>query len=151
MPVAEGPQTFPEASAVPRDDRAEIDQVIARFFRAFDNRNRRVPALEELTRLFVPGAIVVRDSGAQCEHYSVAQFAAPRLRLLTSGELSDFHEWETESSTEVTGRIAARASRYRKQGTLAARPYRGGGQKFFHLARLAGGWQISAVAWSDDP
>ena len=132
------------------DDRARIDEIIARFFAAFDNRNGRVPSLGELTALFVPGAIVVRDTGTHCEHYSVLEFAEPRLRLLTGGELVEFHEWETESSTQVTGLVAVRASRYRKQGTLKAQPWSGSGQKFFQLGRLAAGWRISAVAWSDD-
>jgi len=34
------------------DDREQIDEVIASFFEAFDNRNNRVPLLEKLTGLF---------------------------------------------------------------------------------------------------
>jgi hypothetical protein len=135
---------------MPIDHRAEIDAVIARFFGAFDNRGGRIPSLDELTCLFVPGAIIVRDTGSHCEHYSVPQFAEPRLRLLQSGELVEFHEWETESSTQITGAIAVRTSRYRKQGMLNERPYGGTGQKFFQLGRIASGWRISAVAWTDD-
>ena len=134
----------------PSDDREQIDAVIARFFGAFDNRNGRIPSLEDLERLFVPGAIVVRDTGSRCEQYSVLQFAEPRLQLLTGGELVEFHEWETESSTEVKGLVAARTSRYRKQGILKGRPYGGSGQKFFQLGRFAAGWRINAVAWADD-
>ena len=129
---------------------AQIDAVIARFFRAFDNRAGRRPTLDELTRLFVPGAIIVRDAGSCCEHYAVAQFAEPRLRLLTSGELVEFHEWEIDSSTQITASVALRTSRYRKQGTLNGQPYGGTGHKFFQLAKLASGWHISALAWTDD-
>ena len=132
------------------DDREQIDEIITRFFGAFDNRNGRIPSLEELVGLFVPGAVIVRDTGSHCEAYSVLEFAEPRLRLLTGGELVEFHEWETESSTQVIGLVAVRASRYRKQGTLKAQTYGGNGQKFFQLGRLAAGWRITAVAWSDD-
>lgn len=132
------------------DDRERIDRIIATFFGAFDNRNGRVPAVEELAGLFAPGAIVVRDTGVHCESLSVATFVEPRLRLLTGGELVDFHEWETESSTQVVGHVAARASKYRKLGTLRGQPYAGSGRKFFQLGRLAAGWRITAVAWSDD-
>lgn len=132
------------------DDREQIDEVIARFFEAFDNRNNRIPSLEELTGLLVPGAIVVRDTGARCEHYSVLEFAQPRLALLTGGELVEFHEWETESSTRVVGLVAVRASRYRKEGTLKGQPYSGGGQKFFQFGKFDAGWLITAIAWSDD-
>jgi len=132
------------------DDRQTIDEIIARFFRAFDNRNGRIPSLEELTSLFAPSAIVVRDMGAHCEHYTVSEFAEPRLRLLSGGELVEFHEWETESSTQIIGRIAVRACAYRKQGILSAQPYVGSGRKFFQLGRFEMGWRITAVTWSDD-
>lgn len=130
-------------------DPAGIDALIARFYGAFDNRNGRVPTLAELETLFAPGALVVCDGGAHCEPWTVAEFAAPRVRLLTSGELIDFHEWETSASTRIVGAIATRESTYRKQGTLRGQPYAGGGRKFFHCGRFAQGWRISAVAWSD--
>lgn len=131
-------------------DREQIDAIIARFFAAFDNRDGRIPSLEELTGLFAPGAIILRDTGSDCETYSVLEFAEPRLQLLAGGELEEFHEWETESSTQVTGLVAVRASRYRKRGLLKAQAYGGGGRKFFQLGRLAAGWRITAIAWSDD-
>ncbi len=131
-------------------DREQIDDIVARFFRAFDNRDGRIPSLTEIASVFVPGAIVVHDTGSRCEHCSVSEFAEPRVRLLTDGGLVDFHEWETENSTHVVGRVAARTSRYRKEGQLNGQPYEGGGQKFFQFAEMAEGWRISAVAWSDD-
>lgn len=132
------------------DNRGQIDEIIARFFGAFDNRNGRIPTLEELAAVFMPGAVVMRDAGTHCERYSVPEFAEPRVRLLSSGELVEFHEWETESSTHVAGCVAVRASGYAKQGTRGGQPYRGGGRKFFQLGKLAEGWRIAAVAWSDD-
>src|SRR5579871_1944087 len=130
-------------------DRADIDALIARFFGAFDNRNGRVPTLDELAALFAPGAIVVCDTGTHSAHWTVAEFAAPRVRLLTGGELVDFHEWETSASTRLLGAIATRDSAYRKHGTLRGEPYAGSGRKFFQFGRFAQGWRISAVAWSD--
>ena len=132
------------------DDREQIDDIVARFFHAFDNRNGRAPTLEELTILFVPGAIILRDTGTGCEHCTVLEFAEPRVRLLASGELVDFHEWETESSTQIAGRVATRTSAYAKQGMRNGQPYRGSGRKSFHLGKVEAGWRISAVAWSDD-
>ena len=73
-----------------------------------------------------------------------------RVRLLTGGDLVDFHEWETAASTRIFGAIATRESTYSKHGTLHAQPYSGGGRKFFHLGRFTEGWRITAVAWSDD-
>lgn len=132
-------------------DRERIDRVVASFFAAFDNRDDRIPSFEALARLFAPGAIVVRDSGAQCESYDVRAFIEPRLRLLTGGSLVDFREWETQSATEIVGPVAARRSRYAKLGLLDGKRYTGSGTKFFQLGRFADAWLICAVAWSDDP
>lgn len=127
-----------------------IDAVIASFYGAFDNRNDRRPEFETLARLFAPGAIVVRDTGVHCERYDVQAFIEPRLRLLAGGTLVDFHEWETEASTEIAGLVAARTSRYEKVGLLDGKRYAGGGRKFFQLGRFDDAWLITAVAWSDD-
>lgn len=132
------------------DDREQIDRIVTRFFAAFDNRNGRVPSLAALTALFAPGAIIAHDTGARCDHYSVLAFAEPRLRLLAGGELVDFREWETRASTDLAGAVAARTSAYRKEGRLRGQPYGGSGRKFFQLGRLAEGWRITALAWSDD-
>lgn len=131
-------------------DQAEIDALIARFFGAFDNRGGRVPTLAELGALFAPGAVVTCDTGTRCEAWSVQAFGEPRVRLLASGDLVDFHEWETSASTHILGAIATRESTYRKQGSLRAQPYSGGGRKFFQFGRFDSGWRISAVAWKDD-
>ena len=133
------------------DDLARIDALVARFFGAFDNRDGRVPSLEAIVSLFAPGAIVVRDAGATCESWSVPAFAGPRVRLLTSGELVGFHEWETGASTRLLGAVAERRSTYEKSGTLDGQPYAGHGEKLFHLGRGAEGWRITAIAWSDAP
>lgn len=127
-----------------------IDAVIASFYAAFDNRDDRMPGFETLARLFAPGAIVVRDTGQQCERYEVREFIEPRLRLLAGGSLVDFHEWETEASTEIAGLVAARSSRYEKLGLLDGKRYSGSGRKFFQLGRFDAAWLITAVAWSDE-
>jgi hypothetical protein len=127
-----------------------IDEVVARFFGAFDNRNGRTPTLESIAALFAPGAIIVRDAGETCESWSVTAFAQPRVELLTSGRLVDFHEWETDTTTRALGCVAERDCRYEKAGVLDGEPYAGGGRKLIHLGRFADGWRITAIAWSDE-
>jgi len=133
------------------DDLEQIDQLVARFFAAFDNRDGRAPSLESMASLFASGAIIVRDAGGSCETFSVSGFAQPRVTLLNSGELLGFHEWETGATTRIVGAVAERASTYAKSGTLHGQPYAGSGQKLFHLGRFAGTWRITAIAWSDGP
>ncbi len=126
-----------------------LDSFIARFFAAFDNRNGRVPTRQELDALFVEGAIILHAAAGATSVLSVAQFAEPRIALLTSGRLLDFHEWETTHSTQWFSQFAIRTSQYEKAGLLDAKPYDGGGTKLFQLAYLDGQWRIASLCWYD--
>ena len=131
--------------------RDQIDALIARFFSAFDNRDGARPRLESVSDCFAGKATIVRWASKGAELYTVAEFAAPRIELLTRGELRDFHEWEVSAATEVFGGIAARTSRYSKSGRLNGEAYSGTGTKCFHLVELVAGWRIASLAWVDDP
>ena len=128
----------------------KIDVLIARFFSAFDNRNGARPLLADLTDCFTQNATIVRRSNTGAELYTVGEFAAPRIALLTQGGLLHFHEWEVSSATQIFDGIAARTSRYRKSGLLNGNDYSGSGTKCFHLADLGFGWRIASLAWVDD-
>lgn len=80
---------------------------------------------------------------------TVAEFAEPRVKLLTSGTLQGFHEWETSNTTSEHGEFAVRISAYSKSGTLESRPYEGVGTKLFQLARTDEGWRIASLCWFD--
>lgn len=72
------------------------------------------------------------------------------MRLLTTGEITDFYEWETSAATNVVGAIASRISNYSKHGILRGKPYDGLGSKFFLLGCFLNEWRITAIAWSDE-
>jgi hypothetical protein len=130
---------------------SEIDALVARFFAAFDNRQGSVPTTEKFEALFGPSGFVVTHAGGDPQVSTPRAFVEPRVALLSSGSLVDFHEWETGSQTEIIGTLAVRRSRYAKQGLHDSKPYAGTGTKFFQLARLQQGWRIMSVAWIDDP
>lgn len=132
------------------DDRAQIDLLIGAFFAAFDNRDGRVPAKDEMVGLFAGKAIVAKHQGGQIELASPEEFAEPRVSLLKSGELIGFHEWEVSAHTEIHGSLAVRSSRYAKSGLYKGAPYAGAGTKFFQLAKVASAWKIVALSWIDD-
>jgi len=129
---------------------ALIDDVIRRFFAAFDNRNGRVPGIDSIESLFAPAAVVASHSATGTTICTVNEFARPRIDLLSSGRLVDFFEWETEAANQVVGSLAVRRSRYAKSGQLDGRPYAGTGTKFFQLACIEGTWRIVALSWIDD-
>ena len=128
----------------------KIDVLITRFFSAFDNRNGAVPQLAHLADCFTDRATIVHRSGTDVELYTVAEFATPRIELLTKGDLRQFHEWEVNSATQIFDGIAARTSRYRKSGLLSGNEYSGAGTKCFHLVELGIGWRIASLAWVDE-
>ncbi len=127
----------------------EIDEVVARFYAAFDNRAGRPPATEALRDLFAPGASITRVTAEAADTWDVDAFIAPRAAMLTDGSLTDFHEWEVAAATTVSGHIASRTSDYRKEGRLNGAPYGGGGRKFIQLHRAQARWRIAAVLWED--
>ena len=133
-----------------REEQA-IEGLIQRFFAAFDNRNGQIPQHDLVTELFAKRAIIATHHDGRCDLYSPSEFAQPRIALLGSGELVEFHEWEETSSTQIVGELATRTSRYAKAGVHLGADFAGSGTKFFQLAKFAAGWRIVALSWIDDP
>lgn len=129
---------------------AEVDALIAAFFGAFDNRNGRTPDHAGLARMFADRAVVAMHQRDRCVLCSPEEFIAPRMALLGSGELVDFHEWEESARTEIIGSLAVRVSRYAKCGSRNGAAVAGSGTKFFQLARFDHGWKVVALSWIDD-
>jgi hypothetical protein len=127
----------------------EIDELVARFFGVFDNRDGRVPDFAAFDSLFVRGAVITVRNAGNVQVLSLADFVAPREKLLADGSLTHFHEWELESETFLSGGIASRTCKYRKEGTMNELPYTGQGTKCFHFVRTDSGWRIASVLWED--
>ncbi|MFC9282427.1 nuclear transport factor 2 family protein [Streptomyces collinus] len=128
----------------------EIDAVTAEFFGAFDNRGGRAADVARIRRLVLPGGIIVM-TGPDFTVYTVEEFIAPRLRLLSDGRLTEFSEWETSEHTEIAGDIASRVGTYRKSGIRDGEWFEGGGTKTMQFVRTPDGWRIAALSWYDQP
>src|SRR3954464_105942 len=126
-----------------------LDELIARFFQAFDNRDSRVPKLADFDSLFIENAVILQSAQGKTAVMTLSDFAEPRVALLTSGRLRNFSEWETDNTTQLFGNFALRTSQYSKAGTLDAKPYGGNGTKLFQLANLDGQWRIVSLCWYD--
>ena len=127
----------------------QIQQLIARFYAAFDNREGRAIDIAGLREMFLPNATVTRMAAGQIACWSVDEFIAPRAAMLTDGTLVDFHEWEVEGTTTIFDDIAEHRSQYRKCGQLRGEAYVGEGRKLIALCRLEGHWRIVSVLWED--
>ncbi|SDH01755.1 hypothetical protein SAMN05216466_106378 [Paraburkholderia phenazinium] len=127
----------------------EIDELIAAFYAAFDNRGGRAPTTSSLSSMFTPHATIARLGPNGVDEWNLESFLAPRQKLLTDGSLRDFHEWEIEAKTTVSRELASRHSRYQKKGTLEGAAYAGEGTKFIQLCKVARTWKISSILWQD--
>ncbi|HEX6851137.1 MAG TPA: hypothetical protein VF139_06985 [Candidatus Polarisedimenticolaceae bacterium] len=130
--------------------RASIDAIAESFFDLFDNRGGRPPRLDMLHELVVPGATIVRATEPEPELTNVADFLAPRQKMLSDGTLAEFAERELAATTEVFGNVAQRFSLYEKSGIRDGRQFTTRGMKAFQFVRTPDGWRISAVAWDDE-
>jgi len=128
----------------------ELDELTADFFGAFDNRGGKAPDVARIRRLMLPGGVIVK-TGAQFTVYTVEEFIEPRERLLTSGQLVDFAEWETSEHTDIEGDVASRFLTYAKAGVMDGTAFTGRGTKAIQFVRTSDGWRIAAVSWFDEP
>jgi hypothetical protein len=126
-----------------------LDDLVARFYGAFDNR-AGAPNVAVLRELFIPEGLIVKCGAGAPEVYDLERFIAPRERLLTDGTLIGFSEQELSARTEIAGSTAARWSLYRKSGVLAGDAFEATGIKTMQFVHTATGWKFSSVAWDDE-
>jgi hypothetical protein len=130
-------------------DEAAIDGLVARMYAAFDNRDGRVPDLERLREVFLPGCVICKAIPGQEQVQTLDASIDQRRPLLSQGRLVDFSERETDSRTWIDGNVAGRRSLYRKSGVLDGTPFDARGAKQMQFVRLDGRWWFSALAWDD--
>lgn len=134
----------------PDDVEAEIRTLVAAFYAAFTSGPDSAQRLEVLRALLHPSAVVARTCGLEPLVMGVDDFIAPRARLLSSGELVDFHEWELSGRVQVFGDLAVYVGTYAKSGVQDGAPFEGRGLKAMHLVRTREGWRVTAAAWDDE-
>src|SRR5947209_1372147 len=127
----------------------ELDNLVRNFFGIFDNRNGRKLGFAALQAMFVEGALISKRNASSTETSSLADFWYPREALLSTGRLTEFHEWEVASETFVYGGLATRICQYSKQGLLEGRDYAGSGVKLMQFLLTEQGWKITSIVWED--
>lgn len=131
--------------------KAELDALMATFLGAFTNLGGTRPHVAAIHDVFIPEAMIIANLGATPVIYDLNQFVEPREKILTDGTLTEFQEWETSETTEISGSIAHRFSRYRKSGYLNGEWFEGRGSKTTQFVDTASGWKMSSLAWDDEP
>ena len=137
-----------EAAAT--SDETAIEALVDAFFSAFTTGPDTAARLDGLRRIMLPGATVVRTCGLPAEVYDVESFIAPRLALLTSGEITEFEEWPEPGRIDVFGDIAHWWGAYGKRWLAGGEVHTGAGMKTMSFVRTDAGWRISSAAWDDE-
>lgn len=127
-----------------------LDRLTASFFDAFTNENGKKLNVRALSELFIPEAMIIKNTDCAPIIYSLKQFIEPREKLLSEGNLMNFKEEEVYEITEIFGNIAHRFSLYRKIGVLSGEAFDTMGMKTMQFIRTPGGWKISSIAWDDE-
>ncbi len=120
------------------------------FFAAVSFAEGELPPYERLHDLFVPGGLLINNTGETPEIAGVDEFIAPRRRAVEAGELTSFEEYELGAAENEFGGVAARWSRYAKRGMRNGTPFEGEGAITTQFVRTPDGWRISAMAWDDE-
>jgi hypothetical protein len=136
--------------AASKSDETAIEALVGAFFSAFTSGPDAAARLDGLRRIMLPGATVVRTCGLPVEVYDIESFIAPRLALLTSGEISEFEEWPEPGRTDVFGDIAHWWGAYGKRWRADGEVHTGRGMKTMSFVRTDDGWRISSAAWDDE-
>jgi hypothetical protein len=135
---------------IPVDTKGELDRRTAAFFRAVSFQQGEKPLYGEIYDLFINEGLLIKNSMATPEISSVSQFIEPREKLVSSGQLTSFKEFELSEITEIFGNVAHRFSTYEKSGTLNGAPFSARGIISTQFIMTPTGWKISAMAWDDE-
>ena len=130
--------------------KAEFDRLIREFFRAVSFEEGEAPPYENITRLFLDAGLLIKNTAAAPEIWTVRQFIESRQAMFRAGELTRFNEAELCETTEIFGKVAHRFNSYAKSGTMKGVPFKARGMISTQFVQTPSGWKISAMAWDDE-
>lgn len=129
---------------------SELVRLMGLFFQAVSFQPGSAPTYNKLHSLFLPNALLIKNTQQPPEISNVSQFIEPRQKLFDSGVLTSFNETELSHLTEVFGNIAHRLSTYAKSGIMNGSAFEAKGIISTQFVLTLAGWKISAMAWDDE-
>lgn len=132
------------------EDRKAIDRLTGRFFRCFHQTGHSATGLDDIYKLCIAQAVIIKSAHPHTEIYDLTRFIEPRKQLLNDGSLENFKEYEIGGQTVCFGGIAQRLSLYEKSGRLNGIDFKTQGVKTLQFIRCNNEWKISSVTWTDE-
>ncbi|MDC8787037.1 GNAT family N-acetyltransferase [Roseateles koreensis] len=134
-----------------RSDESQIKDMLQRFYRAFDNRDGRVPNVTALPFWMLGRAVIhFGDERGDLAGLDLPTFMRQRAELL--GPQGAWREYEESVSTkrlELQGRVAHVWLRCRKSWLDQGHVQHREGVKSIQLVKQGSHWKIAALAWED--
>lgn len=130
-------------------DQKVLDILTSNFFEVFNNKDGKLPKVQELREMFVNDGIIINNTEDEPQIYNLENFIAPREQILTDGTLTEFNEYEKSNDTRIFKTIAHRFSSYKKSGILNGEPFEVEGMKTFQFIKINHIWKIASVVWCD--
>ena len=130
--------------------KAELDDLISKFFGAVSFEIGSMPAYGGIPALFIERGLLIKNVGPAPEISSIDEFIEPCKALVQSGTLTRFHESEISESTVIFGNVAHRFSAYSKSGTSDGIGFEARGMITTQFVHTSTGWKMSAMAWDDE-
>ena len=147
-------ERFHDAGTAPRiacgADELAIDELTARFFTTFTNRNGVIPDFDRFDELFIPEATLIKNVGGMPVVYDVAGFLEPRKRSSPTVRYANSRSTKPQHKRTCT-EISRNALVAIKNWIASGVRVEGRGAKVTQFVRTPQGWKISSVAWDDDP
>ena len=134
----------------PSGIKSKLDILTKTFFRAVSFTHGKMPHYNELYNLFINEGLLIKNNTETPEISSISQFVEPRRKLVISGQLTSFTEFEQSEITEIFGNEAHRLSTYEKSGTLNGSMFNTKGIISTQFIMTPLGWKMNAMAWDDE-
>ena len=86
--------------------KAELDDLISKFFGAVSLEIGSMPAYDGIPALFIERGLLIKNVGPAPEISSIDAFIGPRKALVQSGTLTRFRESEFSESTVISPTVS---------------------------------------------
>lgn len=107
------------------------------------------PPVENLRKLFLPSAKMIRNNENSPEIMTVDEFIETFQARTADGTIKSFYEGEIKQITEIFGKIAHRFSTYETKFDLTkADPFAVGINSIQYI-NVDGEWKISSIVWNN--
>lgn len=131
-------------------DKKNIERVVSVFFSVFSTKEGSRPLLRQLNEIFLPEAIIIKNTGVYPEVFTLNAFIDRTARAITDGLLTEFSESEVAGTTSVYGNIANHFCAFKKVGNRHGTRFHLFGMKSLQLVRVNEDWKISSVIWDEE-